>query len=117
MSHHVLVVDDERSIVELVAALLKDEGYRVSCAYDGAEADAAIEQLRPDLVITDIMMPRLDGLTWLKRMRERGETTPVLLMSAAVGRLPSDGVSFIRKPFDIEDLLSHVERLISVRKS
>ncbi|MGN6030911.1 MAG: response regulator transcription factor [Thermomicrobiales bacterium] len=104
----VLVVDDERYIVDLLSDLLDDEGYRVISAFDGLAALQKIEEEAPDLILADIMMPRLDGLALLTRIREEHGAVPVVLMSAAVTPLMQE-VPYIAKPFDLEDLLDIVD--------
>ena len=100
----VLVVDDERYIVDLLADLLEEEGYGVRRAYDGAAALSMIEQYAPDIILADVMMPYLDGLALVGKLRERGVKTPIILMSAAVTPRYSD-VTFVPKPFDIDHVL------------
>jgi DNA-binding response OmpR family regulator len=110
----VLVVDDEHYIVDLLADLLEEEGYRVDRAYDGIDALEAIERRAPDVVVADVMMPRLDGLSFVSRLRERGDPIPVVLMSAAVTpRNP--GVAFVAKPFDIDHMLSVIAEILQGR--
>lgn len=104
----VLIVDDERHIVDLLEDLFRDEGYRVRRAYDGLAALASLDRGMPDLVIADVMMPRLDGLSLYNRIRERSDDLPVILMSAAVTPRSGDA-TFVPKPFDIETLLDLVE--------
>ena len=94
----VLVVDDERYIVDLLSDLLEDEGYQVDRAYDGV---AALEQIG-----------RLDGLSLADEINARGLDIPIILMSAAVTPR-TDHVAFIPKPFDIEAMLGLIERLLS----
>jgi DNA-binding response OmpR family regulator len=101
----VLVVDDERYIVDLLADLLEEEGYDVERAYDGIGALEVIDHQTPDLVLADVMMPRLDGLALVRTMRERGLAVPIILMSAAVTPRYSD-VTFLPKPFDIDHVLN-----------
>lgn len=108
----VLVVDDERYIVDLLTDLLDDEGYRVITAFDGASALQKVKDETPDLILADIMMPRLDGLALLTRIREEHGALPVVLMSAAVTPL-SHEVPYIAKPFDLEDLLDIVDSQFS----
>ncbi len=104
----VLVVDDERYIVDLLTELLEDEGYEVLHAGDGQAALDVINRHLPDLVVTDVMMPRIDGVRLLAIIREHHKDLPVILMSAAV--TPSvDDVPFLPKPFDIDDLLALIE--------
>jgi DNA-binding response OmpR family regulator len=107
----ILVVDDERTICDLLAGLFEDEGYRVSRAYDGATALAVAEQQRPDLILSDVMMPGLDGLSLIRRLRDRGVRAPAVLMSAVYADVDIPHVRFILKPFDVDDLLAVVGRL------
>ncbi|HVL23985.1 MAG TPA: response regulator [Thermomicrobiales bacterium] len=111
----VLVVDDERYIVDLLTDLFQDEGYEVQRAYDGVAALDVIDRRMPDLVVADVMMPRLDGLTLYNRIRERTEELPVILMSAAVTPRSLDA-TFIPKPFDIDALLQLVEEKLHDRQ-
>lgn len=104
----VLVVDDERYIVDLLTDLLDDEGYRVITAFDGIAALQKVKEETPDLILADIMMPRLDGLALLTKIREEHGSLPVVLMSAAVTPLLHE-VPYIAKPFDLEDLLDIVD--------
>lgn len=104
----VLVVDDERYIVDLLTDLLDDEGYRVISAFDGLAALQKVKEEAPDLILADIMMPRLDGLALLTRIREEYSGVPVVLMSAAVTPLMHE-VPYIAKPFDLDDLLDIVD--------
>ena len=110
----VLVVDDERYIVDLLADLLEEEGYRVRPAYDGLAALAEVDRAAPDLVIADVSMPRLDGLALAARLRERG--IPTVLMSAAVSAPADSTIAFVAKPFDIDHLLTVVERILNGRE-
>lgn len=101
----VLVVDDERHIVALLTELLEDEGYHVMSAYDGVDALELVRAHAPDLVLADIMMPRMDGLALLNSLHESNAVLPVVLMSAAVTPLTHE-VPYISKPFDLEELLN-----------
>ena len=108
-----LVVDDEHNIVDLLTDLLEGElGLRVVRAYDGLAALEAYARARPDLVIADIMMPRLDGLALANRLRERYAAQKIILMSAAVLPRTSD-FTFIAKPFDIDKMLQTVCDLLA----
>jgi two-component system, OmpR family, response regulator MprA len=108
----ILVVDDEQFIVSLLTEILEEEGYRVRVAGDGEAALEEIARARPDLVVADIMMPRLNGLSLAANLRARPKPIPVVLMSAAVTPR-HQGVTFIPKPFDIDDLLRVVDDLLS----
>ena len=104
----VLVVDDEPAIQEVVADLLADEGYAVRCAGDGVEALRAVERDVFDLVITDVVMPRLDGLALVRELRFRGYGLPVVLMSATPPQANLSGLTFVAKPFETSRLLGIV---------
>jgi DNA-binding response OmpR family regulator len=110
----VLVVDDERYIVDLLADLLEEEGYLVQRAYDGASAFEIIERDAPDLILADVMMPYLDGLALVGKLRERGMNVPIILMSAAVTPRYAD-VTFVPKPFDIDHVLHVIARELPER--
>ncbi len=116
MSATILIADDEAFIVDLLATLLEDEGFTVLRAYDGAEALAIAERERPDLILSDVMMPRLSGIELVARLRtwEDGSSPPVILMSAVTAppRLPPRTI-FIPKPFDLDTVLVAVAALLA----
>ncbi len=87
----VLVVDDDRLIRQLLADFFADEGYEVRCAGDGFAALSEVERDPPDLVVTDLMMPRLDGAGFIARLAELGYRAPIIAMSAVYSR--GDGVN------------------------
>jgi two-component system response regulator VanR len=103
-----LVVDDEFYIVDLLADILADEGFRVLRAYDGMSALAIAEETPVDLVVADVMMPKLDGIGLALRLRQRYGAIRIVLMSAAVTQVPA-GFEFIAKPFDINELLEMLD--------
>lgn len=103
-----LVVDDEFYIVDLLAEILADEGYHVLRAYDGQSALAVAEKHRLDLVIADVMMPRMNGVTMAQHLRQRFGPLHIVLMSAAVTQVPAE-FDFIAKPFDINELLEKLD--------
>ncbi len=112
----ILVVDDEVTIVSLLATVLDDEGFRVIRAYDGEEAWGLVVQHRPQLVITDVSMPKLSGIDLLRRIRSVHALapTPVILMSAAFRIDDDDSTTFLPKPFDLGPLLQIVKQNILV---
>jgi DNA-binding response OmpR family regulator len=121
MAKRVLVVDDDRVIQQLLEVNLQLEGYEVvATASDGAEALEKITELKPDLVILDIMMPKMDGLEVCRRLRENADTAkiPVILLSARAQDLDiREGLdigasAYLTKPFDPVELLEVVGRLI-----
>jgi two-component system, OmpR family, response regulator MprA len=113
-----LVVDDEPALRDALESSLAFEGYEVTTATDGFEALDAVERDRPDLVLLDIMMPRMDGLTAVRRMRARGDTAPVLMLTArdAVGDrvtgLDVGADDYLAKPFELDELLARVRALL-----
>jgi CheY-like chemotaxis protein len=113
----VLIVDDEVEIVELIAMVLDNGKMELLSAYDGEQALEIVHESRPDLVLTDVMMPRLDGRELCKRIKSDPTTngTVVVLMSA-VNRIEAaecraDGI--IRKPFDISQVSDTIDRLLA----
>ena len=112
----VLVVDDERDIRTAVAEILADEGYQVLDASDGAEALDKVRAFRPQLILLDLMMPRMNG--WEFRAAQQGDPdpavakVPVIVLSAlALGRTGMlDAEGYLRKPFDLDELLRAVKR-------
>jgi DNA-binding NtrC family response regulator len=117
----VLVADDERFLRELIAEALEDEGYDVATAADGAEASQLLDQRGFDVVITDISMPELDGLTLFRRLRRDRPQTAVILMSAfgtipeAVTAMQEKAVSYLHKPFDLQSLSTALDQIAQRR--
>jgi DNA-binding response OmpR family regulator len=109
----ILVVDDDPASRAAVARLLAEEGYDAAVAADGEEATGLVSSWHPDLVVTDLEMPRLDGRGLIERVRRLQPGTPVLVLSArcdpraAVG---SDG--FFPKPIQVESLLARIRALV-----
>jgi DNA-binding NtrC family response regulator len=120
---HVLVVDDEPDIRELVRDILLDEGYRISVAQDGERAREALRAGRPDLILLDIWMPDVDGITLLKEWRDgEGLPCPVVIMSGhgnvetAVEATRLGAYDFLEKPLSMAKLLITVERALETDK-
>lgn len=109
----ILVVDDEFVIREVLSALFTGEGYAVLTAGDGLAALETLAGAAPDLVIADIIMPHLDGWGLLARLRDERPELPVVLLSATFRGNPPDGVAFVAKPFDIDHLLTVVDRMLA----
>ena len=112
----ILVVDDEPNIVDLLVLALEDEGYHVASAYDGEQAWRLVRQHQPDLIISDVSMPRLNGLDLFDRLQERRQLAriPVILMSAVRRTVDRPGAVFIPKPFDLGGLLDLVQAKLAV---
>jgi len=105
MDRAILVVDDDHAVVEVLVELLDEAGYRVRSAVDGQAALQEIARTAPDLVLADVMMPKLDGVSQARRMRTLGWTMPVVLMSAVYAYVDVPGLPFVPKPFDLDGLL------------
>ena len=117
MSKHVLIVDDEPHIVISLEFLMKREGYRVAVACDGEEGLAAIRQGRPDLVILDVMMPKMDGWQVCREIRQNSKVPIIMLTAKSEERdelLGFDlGVDeYISKPFSPKILVARVEAIL-----
>ena len=119
----ILVVEDERSIADLVAEALKRQGYRVETAGDGDQALEAAETTLPDLIILDLMLPKLDGWEVCRRLREE-ETTrriPIIMLTArrdekdVVAGLELGADDYLRKPFSLAELLARVKAHLRAR--
>lgn len=111
----VLLVDDEPRIERLVRDMILDAGYEFAYAGNGAEALALAAHEHPDLIIMDVMMPKMDGFTACRELRARGTTVPVIFLSAK-GDIVDKGVGFAAggddymvKPFDPRELMMHIE--------
>ncbi|MEA2526248.1 MAG: hypothetical protein QOF01_2737 [Thermomicrobiales bacterium] len=109
----ILVVDDERDIADALTDLLFEEGYAVCTAYDGQEALRLVRAEPPDLVLSDVMMPKVNGPALIQRLRRDGYHLPVILMSAVYADVDLPGVRFIAKPFNLDHVLSVVERVLA----
>jgi DNA-binding response OmpR family regulator len=113
----ILLVDDDAAVSTLVAEILEGEGYSVETVSTGAEAEAAIERLRPDLVILDIMLPDADGLMLCARLLAQWPA-PIIMLSGS--RRESDRIlslrlgadDFIAKPFDTFELVARVQAVL-----
>ncbi|MFL5760062.1 MAG: response regulator transcription factor [Thermomicrobiales bacterium] len=117
MSSLILVVDDERALTGVMADLLGDEGYTVREAHDGLDAFELALRESPDLVLSDVQLPRLDGLALVGQLRAAGRAIPVVLMSAINIEVNIPGVRFVLKPFDLDHLLAIVREGLSTGAS
>ena len=113
----ILVVDDEKNIVELARLYLEKEDYRVEAAYDGAEALAKIKSVQPDLVVLDLMLPEIDG--WEVCRRVRGESdVPIIMLTARdddvdkIVGLEMGADDYLTKPFNPRELAARVRAVL-----
>jgi len=119
----ILVVDDDAPIRRMLDRTLSAEGYAVETAADGGEALAAVERSAPDLVVLDVGMPGVDGLAVSRRLRAKGLSVPVLLLTARdsvpdrVAGLDAGADDYLVKPFATEELLARVRALLRRGKS
>ncbi len=116
--NHVLLVDDEEDLLRLWKLRLESQGYEVSTALSGEEALAKLSVIKPDVVLTDLRMPGIDGLALFEAIRERNKALPVIIITAH-GSIPEavdatrQGVfSFLTKPIDGNELIDQVERAL-----
>jgi two-component system response regulator MprA len=114
----VLIVDDEPGIRAVLASSLEFEGYTVRTANDGRAALAEVERGRPDLVVLDVLMPGMDGLTACRRLRAADPHLPVLMLTARdltgdrVAGLDAGADDYLAKPFELDELLARVRALL-----
>jgi len=112
----ILVVEDDEVIRDLLQALLEDEGYTVRSASNGLEALASVDLVRPDLIITDLVMPKLDGFGFRQAARKAGCDARFILMSAMARVGPWQDAVFLPKPFEVDQLLELVETELAAPK-
>jgi two-component system response regulator MprA len=114
----VLVAEDDRAVRESLVRALGLEGYQVCTAADGEEALAVVLERRPHVVILDVLMPVLDGLSACRRLRARGDQTPILLLTARaavpdrVSGLDAGADDYLPKPFALDELLARLRALV-----
>jgi two-component system OmpR family response regulator len=100
----VLVADDELDIVEMLRDFLVDEGYDVATAGTGAEALAALDAFRPDVLLLDLAMPGISGAEVLDTLRRRGDRTPVVVISGRLDAQAPADVQVVDKPFSLSKI-------------
>jgi DNA-binding response OmpR family regulator len=115
----ILVVDDDRELIDGLRTLLEKQGYRVVVANDGHQAKAVIYNQKPDLVILDMMMPRMGGYPVLEHFRGKADAPPIVMITANEGSRHKayaeylGVIDYIRKPFAMERLLEAVNKAFS----
>jgi two-component system, OmpR family, response regulator len=113
-----VVVDDEDSLTDLLSMALRYEGWDVRLAPDGQKALSVVREFRPDIIVLDIMLPDIDGLQVLQRLRADGNQTPILFLTAKdsvddrIAGLTVGGDDYVTKPFSLEELVARLRGLI-----
>ncbi len=114
----ILIVEDEKPLADILKKGLEEEGYAVDIAYNGEDGQYLAENEPSDLIILDIMLPIVDGMTILKKIRKAGIRTPVLMLTARdaiadkVSGLDSGADDYLTKPFSFEELLARMRVLL-----
>ncbi|GGU31160.1 response regulator transcription factor [Streptomyces lavendofoliae] len=114
----ILIVDDEPAVREALRRSLAFEGYGTDVAVDGADALARMDAHAPDLVVLDVQMPRMDGLTAARRIRAAGSTVPILMLTARdtvgdrVTGLDAGADDYLVKPFELDELFARIRALL-----
>ncbi|MDX3235750.1 response regulator transcription factor [Streptomyces sp. ME03-5709C] len=114
----VLIVDDEPAVREALRRSLTFEGYETELAEDGLAALEQVASYRPDAIVLDVLMPRMDGLTTARRLRSGGTTTPILMLTARdtvgdrVTGLDAGADDYLVKPFELDELLARLRALL-----
>ncbi|GGV90141.1 response regulator transcription factor [Streptomyces gelaticus] len=114
----ILIVDDEPAVREALQRSLAFEGYDTEVAVDGLDALARAASYAPDLIVLDIQMPRMDGLTAARRLRSSGTTTPILMLTARdtvgdrVTGLDAGADDYLVKPFELDELFARIRALL-----
>ena len=125
MAKKILVVDDEKDIVDIVREILKHEGYNVETAYDGEEGLVKVVDTKPDLVVADVMMPKMDGYEFVRRMKENPSISsiPVIFLTAKdqttdrYKGLSLGVAAYIVKLFDLDELRETVKEVLESKKN
>ena len=119
MSHEAIwVIDDDRAMRWVLEKTFKEEGFNVTSFEEGQSALERLGKEQPDVILTDIRMPGLDGLSFLARVKERYPNLPVIIMTAhsdlesAVSSYQTGAFEYLPKPFDIDEALTLVNRAI-----
>ena len=115
----ILIAEDELSIATLLRDMLEDEGYAVVLAQNGKEALEILSTTRPALVLTDVMMPIVDGIALCRAIQAdpAHQAIPVIVMSAIVDRSATDGcraIGFLKKPFDVQNVIDTITNVIGL---
>jgi two-component system, OmpR family, response regulator len=114
----ILVVEDEEPLAEVISMALRLEGWEVRSVFDGASAVDDVTGFHPDVIVLDILLPHVDGVTVVRRLREEHDETPVLFLTARdelddrIAAYTAGGDDYLTKPFSLETVVDHVRELL-----
>lgn len=119
----VLLVEDEITLAMIIKDALTDSGYHITMAKDGAEGMKLFFETKPDILIADVMMPKLDGFEMVEKIRQRDNTTPILFLTArsaikdVVEGFELGGNDYLKKPFNMQELVVRINALVGSSKN
>ena len=121
---NILVVDDSTTNIVLLEAILEEKGYKIHTALNVREAYSIIDKNHPDLILLDLLMPKISGFDFLKEIKKRKDTrdTPVIIVSALTDDenidkiLNMGAIDFVKKPIDLQYLVNKVESVLHKQK-
>jgi len=123
MSRRVLIIDDDAAIREVLQVVLEEESYEVIPAENGTAALERLERVIPDLIVVDLVMPSMNGYTFLNLLQQRGDhlsTLPTIVFTASttapqeVEQIEAAGYIYLAKPFEIDELLAKIKELLNL---
>jgi DNA-binding response OmpR family regulator len=115
----ILLAEDEVALGHIVRESLEDQGFAVTVCFDGKQALEKYQQLKPDILALDVMMPKMDGFELAKKIREKDQVTPILFLTArsqpkdVVAGFESGANDYLKKPFSVEELIVRIKVLLS----
>lgn len=118
MDKKILVVDDEPSISMLIEFNLKLVGFKVHCVYDGEAVFDAVKQFRPDLIVLDLMLPKMDGIQVCRELRKQNNLVPIMMLTALqdltdkIAGLDNGADDYMTKPFSPQELISRIKAIL-----
>jgi CheY-like chemotaxis protein len=121
MAKKIMIVDDEESLIELIRAVMEQEGYEVTTAINGEEALNKLKSVKPDLIILDMMMPGMSGREVCDKIRSNPETKDLKIIFLTVAKFSEAGkdvlkkmkvLDYINKPFNNDDLTKRVKKIV-----
>lgn len=115
---HVLLVEDEKTLAMIIKDTLEDQDFTITTAYDGEEGLRTFFDVKPDIVVADVMMPRMDGFEMVRRIRQTDKVTPVLFLTArsaindVVEGFELGANDYLKKPFGMQELIVRLKALM-----